>query len=161
MARRVDEFEQPAVEIEHETVVRFDHPRRVNRQDVAVHVGHRLFAIDGGGAGDQFRRVDHVACAARVHHQFGVREGAHHGARPARVIQVHVRQDDVAQRFRRDALLRQRRLHVTQRMAGAAIDQCRLIARTDEVDGRHAVADQVGVDGRNVVVVVDHAARSG
>ncbi len=44
-----------------------------NRHDAAVAARHFFFAINGGGAGDEPGRVDHVAGATRVYDDARVR----------------------------------------------------------------------------------------
>lgn len=120
--RRIEAQQLAAGEVEAQFVRRFDDARGVDRQHLAVQAAHFGRAIDGGGAGHQLGGIGHVPRAARVHHEAGVGEGAHHRAGAAGVVEMDVRQDHVIDALRRQIERGQRPLDRAQRFVVAGID---------------------------------------
>src|SRR5579883_2485249 len=84
--------------------------------------------------------------------------GAPRGWTTARVIEMHVREENVFHRLARDVERRERREQPRHRMIGAHVDKCRtsLIgsgapAVHDDVRGRKAWPDVIRIDGRDSV----------
>ena len=95
VAGSVEHPQHPAAQVDLEPVRRLHDPRRRDGRDVAVQLPEARLAVDLGGAGDELRRIDEVAGAARVGDERRARQRLHELPRAAGVIEVHVRHDDV------------------------------------------------------------------
>lgn len=95
MAGRIEKCQRAAIEIEFKVIWRFEHALRGDRNNLSISLSDRGFAIDRRGPCHQFCRVDHVACAARVNHQPGIRELLQHQPCRPGVIQMDMGDDDI------------------------------------------------------------------
>jgi hypothetical protein len=88
MAGRIDEFERPRAKLQSLPVLGDQHPLGGRRAIARRTARDRWLRVHLDGAGDQFRRVDHVRCAARVQHCLGVWQRLKQLAGAAGVIEV-------------------------------------------------------------------------
>jgi hypothetical protein len=164
MPRRIDEFQATTVEIEHEAVVRFDHPRRRDRHDLAIQLAEHCLAIDRHRSLHQLAWVDHVPRATWMHNQFGIRAGRDEGAGGAGVVEVDVGDDDEIHRFRRHTQIGQGGQDMRHGIVGAGIDNRGVALFNDQVHGGEPGADIFGIQGDDAERVVmrccgDHGSR--
>ena len=143
---RVDELERAVPERQALAVLDHDHPVRRNRDDLAVQLAVERLAVDLDRARDQPGRVDQVRRAARVQHRAGIRQRLHQLAGPARMIEVHVRQEQVVDLLARDADLVQRREQPGCGRRGAGIDERRAAVIDHEVARREPRTQVEGID---------------
>ena len=80
-----------------------------------------------------------------------MRELAQQRTGPARVVQVHVRQQQVVHRAARDAELIQRRQQIGHGEVGADIDEGGAPAIHDQVCGRVSRVQVLGIDGGDAI----------
>ena len=88
-----------------------------------------------------------------MQHRHGVGELLHQPPRPARMVQVHVRQQHVVDRRACDAKFRERRQQVGDGSVGAHIDEGRATAILDDVRGGVPGIEVLGIDGADAVRV--------
>ena len=156
MARRVENTDHPPGQRQLQPFGGFDHAIRRHRDQFAVQRLGPLRAIHGRHAGKQLGRLNHVACAAGVHHQLRIRKSLHEGPGPARVIEVDVGQQHVIHGLGRQPCFLQCLLHVVQRRVVTGIHQRRPAAVFDQVDRRHTRPRVSRIDGINSVPESPH-----
>ena len=150
--RRVDEFELATPKAQAQAIPRLDHARFVDRRDLSVHAHQRFGAVDGFGAGDQFRRIDHVPRTPRVHHHLRFGQGAHQHAGTAGVVQVHMGGQYVAHPLRGDAARLQQRKQARHTMRGTRFDEGVLAVALDQIAAGQPAPLLEGVDAQNSMV---------
>ena len=102
---------------------------------------------------DELRGVDHVGRAARMQHRTGVGELAHQPARPAGMIQMHVRQQHEVDRRARDAQFRERGEQVGDRCVRPHIDKGGATGLDDNVRSDMPRVQVLSIDGADAVRV--------
>lgn len=111
VARRVQQDQLAAGQIDAVAVFGHHHTLLRNRLDATIAARDLLGTINGGGTGNQPGRIDHVRRAARVQHRLCVRQLLHQQAGAAGVVQVHVGQQQPVDRVHTQAGVRQRLQH--------------------------------------------------
>jgi len=159
MARGVEKAKLPPGEAEPGALPDLDDSLGRYRNDVAVDAAHRLLAVDRRRRSHEARRIGHMARAARVHREAGARKLRHQRPRPAGVVEMHVRQDDVLHVCRRDAERGERSEHARCGARGAGVHDRRASPLQEEVHRRlqRPVVDRVHRE--DSVSVIDHARR--
>lgn len=154
VARGVDHEQFAAAELDGQAFVGVDDALGRDGQDVAVDVLDVVLAVNRGDAGDKLGGLGHVARAARMDDELGVREFAHERAGAAGVVEVDMGEDDVIDSIAAEADLVQRFLHIGQRVVAAGIDEGNAAVVDDHVDGGQDGAHIAGVEGDDAVVVI-------
>ena len=90
VARGIDDVQVAPGEVETVAIGGGDDAGFGYRRDLAVETVEGFVAIDGPRSLDQTGRIDQVPRAARMDDQFRLREGPHHCAGTAGVIQVYM-----------------------------------------------------------------------
>jgi hypothetical protein len=135
-------------------VRRLDDAQSLDGDDFAVHAANLGRSIYGSGTSNEFGRIRHVAGAARVHNQSRRREGAHHRASTASMIEVYVRKDDVVDAFGTE-IHRFQCLHdARERIIGAGVYNRYAAILDDEMNRRMQMAHVSGVDCTDSVRVM-------
>ncbi len=154
MAGRVEAAQDAPGQVHLVAIGSFDHAPGRHWLERAVAAPHLLFAVDRRGSGPQFRRVDHVPCAARMHRQPCVRQGGHQPAGAAGVIQMHMGEDQPIDIGNRQSGLGQGLHQPRLRVVGAAVDEGAASVLDHQIGGVEVRPLEAGVDGVDAVVVV-------
>ena len=129
----------------------------VDRHDLAVKFEGLLLAVHALRTGDEFLRVGHVRCAARVQHATRVRQRLHQQASASGVIEMDVGQEDVVDVAAIEIVLLQRVEQVRHAVVGAGVDEGRAAVGDHQVAGVCGRSQVQGVDGDNAVACVGGA----
>src|SRR5690606_3352107 len=151
VARGVEEQQLAPVQQQGVVVRGFDHALgryRHRRPEFALRA---LRAVDLVHPGLERRGIDQVARPARVHYQGRARKAAHHLARAAGMVEVHVRGNDVGDVVRAEAAGGERLEQGRERVAGAGVDDRGAALLRQQVEPDHARAVVAGVDQRDAV----------
>ncbi|CRI64996.1 hypothetical protein THIOKS12210041 [Thiocapsa sp. KS1] len=142
---RVDEPQRAAGEVEGVAVLGDDDALFRHRRECAEVSCEGVLAVDGGGAGGQAARVDHVGRAFRVDHQARVRAGGHQGTCSAAVVEVDVGRDDVVHMLRSQTQVVDHAEQTRNRVGGARVDEGKPIRRAHQIAGSEAVPVETGL----------------
>ena len=148
----IERLHLPAIQFIPLFVVRNVATRCIDRLNVAVHRARLLNAVNGLGALDQFRRINHVRRASWMHYAASVGQCLHQKARTARMVKMDVCEENKIDVGNIKVMLVQRVDEQRNAIVGAGIDKRGPAALNDQMAGILQRSGVFRVDSSDAVI---------
>ena len=147
--RCIQELEGAASQADAMAVLDRHHPLGRYGQDFPVVLAEHALTVHRLGGGNEFRRIDHVRGAARMHQDLRARQRCRQPAGAARMVQMHMREENIIDVGRIDAFGGEGAEQIRNGEMRAGVDECGAAVIDDEVTGIEPRAQMLGVDRKN------------